>query len=83
MAEMAKKVREVRAEATSSAATPEPAARQRAEDAIHAAKGAFVAAGLEYANRRFGIREIAFTEGYATLVFQASEWELPPLEAVR
>jgi tetratricopeptide (TPR) repeat protein len=83
MSEQAKKVREVQAEAAASAVTPEPATRKRAEDALHEAKAAFVAAALEYANRRFPIREIAFTEGYATLVFQASEWELPPLEAVR
>jgi tetratricopeptide (TPR) repeat protein len=38
----------------------------------------FVAAGLEYAVRRYGIRETAFREGYAVLVFQDSAWELPP-----
>jgi tetratricopeptide (TPR) repeat protein len=38
----------------------------------------FVAAGLEYAVRRFGIRETAFREGYAVLVFQDRAWELPP-----
>jgi tetratricopeptide (TPR) repeat protein len=38
----------------------------------------FVAAGLEYALRRYGIRETAFREGYAVLIFQDRAWELPP-----
>lgn len=38
----------------------------------------FVAAGLEYAMRRYGIRETAFREGYAVLIFQDRAWELPP-----
>jgi hypothetical protein len=38
----------------------------------------FVAAGLEYALRGYGIRETAFHDGYAVLVFQDSSWELPP-----
>lgn len=83
MAEQVKKARELRAEAAASTATPEPAARKKSEDALLEAKGAFVAAGLEYANRRFPIREVAFTEGYAVFVFQPGEWELPPLEPVR
>jgi tetratricopeptide (TPR) repeat protein len=38
----------------------------------------FVAAGLEYAVRGYGIRETAFREGYAVLIFQDRAWELPP-----
>jgi tetratricopeptide (TPR) repeat protein len=38
----------------------------------------FVAACLEYAVRRYGIRETAFREGYAVLIFQDRAWELPP-----
>ncbi len=38
----------------------------------------FVAAGLEYAVRHFPIRETAFHEGYAVLVFQDRAWEPPP-----
>ena len=38
----------------------------------------FVAAGLEYALRGYGIRETAFREGYAVLIFQDRAWELPP-----
>lgn len=37
----------------------------------------FVAAALEYALRHFGIRETAFREGYAVLIFQERAWELP------
>jgi tetratricopeptide (TPR) repeat protein len=42
------------------------------------ARRLFVAAGLEYAVRRLPIRETAFRDGYAVLVFQDSEWSLPP-----
>ena len=83
MAEQVKKAKEIRAEAAAASSTPEPAARKRAEDALVDAKGRFLAAGLEYSNRRFPIRETAFTEGYAVFVFQPGEWELPPLEPVR
>jgi tetratricopeptide (TPR) repeat protein len=38
----------------------------------------FTAAGLEYAVRHYGIRETAFREGYAVLIFQDRAWELPP-----
>ena len=38
----------------------------------------FVAAGLEYAVRHYGIRDKAFGEGYAALIFQDRAWELPP-----
>jgi tetratricopeptide (TPR) repeat protein len=38
----------------------------------------FIAACLEYAVRRYGIRETAFREGYAVLIFQDRAWEPPP-----
>jgi hypothetical protein len=37
----------------------------------------FVAAGLEYAMKHYGIRETAFREGYAVLIFQDRAWEVP------
>jgi len=37
----------------------------------------FVAAGLEYVARRYGIRDTAFREGYAVLIFQDRAWEVP------
>ena len=37
----------------------------------------FVAACLEYAVRDYGIRETAFREGYAVLIFQDRAWEPP------
>jgi tetratricopeptide (TPR) repeat protein len=83
MIEQVKKVRELRAEAAASDVSPSPEARKKAEEALLAAKGTFVAAGLEYANRKLPIRETAFTEGYAGFFFKPEEWELPPLEAVR
>jgi len=38
----------------------------------------FIAACLEYAVRRYGIRETAFREGYAVLIFQDRAWEPTP-----
>ena len=37
-----------------------------------------VAAGLEYSVRHYGIRETAFRDGYAVLIFHDRGWELPP-----
>jgi tetratricopeptide (TPR) repeat protein len=37
-----------------------------------------VAAGLEYSVRHYGIREAAFRDGYAVLIFHDRAWELPP-----
>jgi tetratricopeptide (TPR) repeat protein len=37
-----------------------------------------VAAGLEYAVRHYGIRETAFRDGYALLIFHDRAWDLPP-----
>ncbi len=36
----------------------------------------FVAAGIEYAARGLPIRETAFTNGFAALVFHAEQWEI-------
>jgi len=54
--------------------------KQRAEltSEIAAIQGRFFAAAMEYALRRGPIRETAFREGYAVLIFQDREWELPP-----
>ena len=54
-------------------------ANRRAETAaaLLETRRRFVAACLEYAIRAFGIRETAFREGYAVLIFQDSAWELP------
>ena len=38
----------------------------------------FVAAALEYSIKQYGIRETAFREGYAVLIFQDRAWEVPP-----
>jgi tetratricopeptide (TPR) repeat protein len=45
---------------------------------LQAARKTFVTAALEYAVRRFPLRETAFREGYAVLIFQEREWEVPP-----
>ena len=42
------------------------------------ARQRFVAAGLEYAVRGYGIRDTAFGDGYAVLIFQDGAWALPP-----
>ena len=54
--------------------------KQRADmtSELEAIKGRFFAAAIEYALRRGPIRETAFREGYAVLIFQDKEWELPP-----
>jgi tetratricopeptide (TPR) repeat protein len=40
------------------------------------AKPPFVAAGLEFAIKRYGIRETAFFGGYAPLIFKAEQWQV-------
>ena len=45
---------------------------------LEATRKTFVTAALEYAVRRFPLRETAFREGYAVLIFQQREWEVPP-----
>jgi tetratricopeptide (TPR) repeat protein len=56
----------------------EPQVRAGLTSELEALKGRFTAAALEYALRRGPIRETAFREGYAVLIFQNREWELPP-----
>jgi tetratricopeptide (TPR) repeat protein len=56
----------------------DPKVRAETAAALLATRRLFVTAGLEYALRGYGIRETAFREGYAVLVFQNSSWELPP-----
>jgi tetratricopeptide (TPR) repeat protein len=56
----------------------DPKLRAETAVALLSTRRLFVAAGLEYALRGYGIRETAFREGYAVLVFQDSSWELPP-----
>lgn len=50
--------------------------RLQLQSELDAIRGHFVAYALEYALRRLPIRETAFREGYAVLVFQDREWEL-------
>jgi hypothetical protein len=52
--------------------------RSELTDTLSKTRRVFVAAGLEYSVRHFPIRETAFREGYAVLIFQDSEWTLPP-----
>ena len=51
--------------------------RAELAQSLHQTRQEFVAAGLEYALRRFGIRDTAFQEGFAVLIFQDRAWELP------
>ena len=55
----------------------EPKLRKELTEALLQTRREFTAAGLEFALRHFGIRETAFREGYAVLIFQDSIWELP------
>ena len=56
---------------------PDPKLRDELVLSLRETRGQFVAACLEYAIRRYGIRETAFREGYAVLIFQDRAWELP------
>jgi len=56
---------------------PDPKLSQELARTLRETRGQFVAACLEYAIRRYGIRETAFREGYAVLIFQDRAWELP------
>jgi tetratricopeptide (TPR) repeat protein len=56
----------------------DPKLRAEIARTLREARQRFVAAGLEYAVRGYGIRETAFGDGYATLIFQDGAWELPP-----
>jgi hypothetical protein len=55
----------------------EPKLRAELAQTLKLARREFVAAGLEYALRHYPIRDTAFREGYAVLVFQDRAWELP------
>jgi hypothetical protein len=55
----------------------EPKLRAELSASLRGTRQQFVAAALEYALRHFGIRETAFREGYAVLIFQERAWELP------
>jgi len=73
--EQAKAVREARTQAT---ATNDPRTDWAAlKKRIARAREVFVAAGLEYTSRGLPINDVAFVGGYATLIFQQTEWELP------
>jgi tetratricopeptide (TPR) repeat protein len=81
MIEQAKIVGEGRSSGPDRAATaaagtppPDPAARLKEAHAI------FVAAGVEYAARGLPIRETAFTNGFAPLLFHPEQWEVPAPE---
>lgn len=56
----------------------DPKLRESLGAELDAIKARFFAAALEYALRRAPIRETAFREGYAVLIFQDREWELGP-----
>lgn len=74
--ETTRKVQEERAVVVA-ASSSDPEARARFERSSAEAKGRFVAAGLEYACRRLPLRETAFREGYAVMIFQPAPWEWP------
>jgi tetratricopeptide (TPR) repeat protein len=56
----------------------DPKLRAELTQSLLVTRRQLVAAGLEYAVRRYGIRETAFRDGYAILIFQDRAWELPP-----
>jgi tetratricopeptide (TPR) repeat protein len=58
---------------TAAAGTPPPVLAARLKEA-HAL---FVAAGIEYAARGLPIRETAFTNGFAPLLFHPEQWDAP------
>jgi len=55
----------------------DPKLRAEIARSLRETRRQFVAAGLEYALRRYGIRDTAFRDGYAVLIFQDRSWELP------
>lgn len=55
----------------------DPKLRAETARTLRETRQRFVAAGLEFAVRGYGIRETAFGNGYAVLIFQDSAWELP------
>lgn len=56
----------------------DPKVRSEIEASLLATRKELVAAGLEYAVRHYGIRETAFRDGYALLIFHDRAWDLPP-----
>ena len=60
------------------AAPGDAAVRAKQEQAIAAAKAVLASATVEYVLRDLPLRETAFAGGWAPLLFQRSEWELPP-----
>jgi tetratricopeptide (TPR) repeat protein len=56
----------------------DPKIRAEIAGSLLATRRQLVAAGLEYAARHYGIREAAFRDGYAVLIFQDRAWEIPP-----
>ncbi len=64
--------------AAGQAGATDPSLRAETASKLLETRRLFVAAGLEYAVRSYGIRETAFREGYAVLIFQDRAWELPP-----
>lgn len=79
MSDSAKAARALREEAAGkvSAGEWDASARADLDRRLREVRGRFVAAGIEYAVRRLPLRETAFSGQYASLVFQATEWELP------
>jgi tetratricopeptide (TPR) repeat protein len=51
--------------------------RQQLQLRMDEARPVFIAAALEYALRGYQIRETAFANGYAPMIFHAREWKLP------
>ncbi len=74
MAEQAGLVKDAVGSVTSGAAGVD---RDALQGKIDAAKPVFVRAGVEYAVRRYPIRETAFLGGYAPLIFHETRWQLP------
>lgn len=70
----------VRAAKEAAAAAPagDEALRKAQAAAIAAARPLLASAAIEYLLRDLPIREIAFSGGWAPLLFQPGEWELPP-----
>jgi tetratricopeptide (TPR) repeat protein len=56
----------------------DPKRRAEVGRTLREARQRFVAAALEFAVRGYGIRDTAFGDGYAALIFQDGAWELPP-----
>lgn len=72
-------VRAARDAIARAAAEPPPTPEERAKLAASAEEAHvfFLAAALEYSVRGFPIRETAFVGGYAPLVFNPDQWEVP------